>query len=161
MPWPAITARWSAPPPLLPPLHMYTRGPHHCHIQLLCTGVRQTCRKKHFCHHTVQTCRNGHIQTKTPGFISLSCFYPLYQNSTDSCFSVGVCILHISASGVLWTLLFFWIWILLISVGFILTCGVGRWGQSCSLGDPFIHFLALIRFKEFRWSGFVNSIFIQ
>lgn len=51
-------------------------------------------------------CWARHIQTKTAGPFCLFSFYPLYLNSKQSFLLVGVCILHMSALSVLWTLLF-------------------------------------------------------
>lgn len=123
MPWPTITATWSAPLP-----HVYTQGPHFRHIQFLCTCQTDVQEETFHCYHTVKTCWAHHIQTKTPGFFCLFSFYPFYLNSKHFCsLLVGVCILHMSAFSVLWTLLFLNLDFTDLS-GFYITCGVGEKG---------------------------------
>lgn len=147
MPWPAITARWSAPP-LLPshlppphpqpsPLYVHTRTtplPHTVLMHMQQTYNRSVWthpslsqasgRKRLSCHRTVQNVSEpSHTQTKTPGFILfflfLSFVTEFWQVSFCCCCSlVGVCILHMSAFGVLWTFIvfefgFYWsLWVL-------------------------------------------------
>lgn len=164
MPWPAITARWSAPPPLLPPPpYVYTRTmplPHTAVIHRRQTDLQE---ETFLSSHSANLSERSHPNQNTRiylAFLFLS-FVPEFYRFLFFCWCVHIAYVSIwcPVDIVVFLFCFFWIWILLISVGFILTCGVGRWGQSCSLGDPFIHFLA--RIKKLRWSGFVNSIFIQ
>lgn len=83
MPWPAITAKWSAPPLR----HMYTQGPHlpsfHAHASDIhqvcmdaCAALTDLQEETFLCCHTDPS----HANQNTRNLLA-PCFYPLYQTS--------------------------------------------------------------------------------
>lgn len=145
-------------PPPSPNVHERTISSPHAVLTHMCqtynksvwTCCSQICRKKHF---------SVFIQYKLVGPITCK---PKHQDS--SCFPLFIlctrimkifvfcwCV-HIAYVSIWCPVDIVWIWISLISVGFILHVGWERrergqgvfvFYSGCSLGDLFIHFLAL------------------
>lgn len=150
--------------PLLQPFpHRYTQGAHFSPHAVVFAWVSQTCRKKRFAVITKYK-RVGPVKRtnqNSQNFLSFL-FYPLYLKSKRLC-SAGVCILHIPAFSVLWTLMFF-----TLDLFYYMWEGRER-VQSSSLGDQFTQFLALFKVPNMQLHSLegeavcdvVSSVFIQ